>query len=67
MAEIRKWYLAEERELSIRVIKFEDNREQRSEWIPRSQIAYIRKYPPDSKGVEIVFNVPDWLAEKKNL
>lgn len=69
MAEITKWYLDEDRETAkaYRIIKFENNREQRAEWIPKSEVTYLRKYPRDSKGVEIVFTVPDWLAEKRNL
>lgn len=67
MAEITKWYYDKETELAYHFVKFEENRVKREVWIPKSQVTYIRKYPRDSKGVEVVFNVPDWLADKEDL
>lgn len=60
--EIRGCYLVEEREMSVLIEK-----KGIQYWIPRSQIAYMRRYPKDSKGIEIVIVIPLWFAEKKGL
>lgn len=36
-------------------------------WVPRSQIGYLRKTARADGGVDIVFTVPEWLIEKKEM
>lgn len=37
-------------------------------WIPRSLITYMRKLKPPAQGpIEVTLNIPEWLADKKNL
>lgn len=68
MPEITKWYLNFETDAAYRLVQFDKSgRQTRVVWVPKSQVFYLRKYPRDSKGIEIVFEVEAWLATNERL
>lgn len=50
---------------AIRVIRMD--RKGESWWIPRSQIGYLRKEEEPDGSLRVIFTLPEWLIEKKQL